>query len=150
MTLPSGAAEIIRRKKLQYCRFADTNQWHEFDKIMLPEATMKFVDSSGSLVVEGGVPFNFSSREEWKTFFSKAFETQQTIHVIGEGEMEQVGPDEIKAIWGVMYQAGTKGTTDGIHGTGGGHYHETWKRKGDDWFMATMWMQRLFWKVASI
>lgn len=149
MALVSGAAEIIRRKKLQYCRFSDTNQWQLFDQIMLPEATMTFVDSGGSIIKHGELDFGASSREEWKDFCSKAFTGQQTIHLVGEGEMEQISPDEVKAIWGIVYHIGTKGT-DGMQGTGGGYYYETWKRRGDDWFMETLRMERSFWKVGGV
>jgi hypothetical protein len=149
MATSPEAAEIIRRKKLQYCRFADTNQWQLFDHIILPEATLAFFDSNGSIINEGGVDYSFSSREEFVTFFSKAFKDLQTIHVIGPGELEQTGPDEVKAVWGVIYHASTKGTDGGTHGTGGGHYHETWRRKGDDWFMQSMRMERVYWKTLS-
>ncbi|CAM1500636.1 Fc.00g097980.m01.CDS01 [Cosmosporella sp. VM-42] len=149
MELSFDAAEIIRRKKLQYCRFSDANQWQLLDQIMLPEATLEFVDSSGSIISQGGLEFKASSREEWKTFCSKAFTDQQTIHLIGEGEMEQIGADEIKAIWGIMYHVGTEGT-GGMHGAGGGYFYETWKRKGQDWFMETLRMERSFWKVAGV
>lgn len=138
-------ARIITRKKLQYCRFADTNQWHLFDSIFLPDATFVFVDSQGAVINEGGVDYSFSSTEQWTAHFREAFKVLQTIHIISPGELEQTGPDEVKAVWGLIYHAGPKGTEDGPHGTGGGHYHETWKRKGDDWFIQTLRMERLYW-----
>lgn len=74
--------------------------------------------------------------------------THLQIHSVGPGEIEQVGPDEVKAIFTVIYHAGPKGSTDPKgHGTGGGHYHETWKRQGDDWFLADLWFRRLYWIV---
>ncbi|ROW11134.1 hypothetical protein VMCG_01386 [Cytospora schulzeri] len=148
MSVSPGAAEIIRRKKTQYCRFADTNQWHLFDKIALPEATFKFVELGGEIISQGGVDYCWSNREDFCAFFSKAFESIQSIHNFGPGELEQTGPDEVNAIWTVMYHAGPKGSTDvKHHGTGGGHYHEIWRRQGDDWFLADLRFERSYWIV---
>ncbi|KAL1865494.1 hypothetical protein Daus18300_007139 [Diaporthe australafricana] len=168
MSLSPEVAEIIRRKKTQYCRFADTRQFQLFEKIALPSATFKFVGPDGSLVIEGGVEYYWDNLAGFSDFFSKAFENIQVvstfcktvsfhggievslilgkgIHSVGPGELEQTGPDEFKAIFTVIYHAGPKGTDVKNHGTGGGHYHETWKRQGDDWFLADLYMQRLYW-----
>ncbi|KAF7558195.1 hypothetical protein G7Z17_g17 [Cylindrodendrum hubeiense] len=142
------AMEIITRKKQQYCRFADSNQWHEFDNIMMPDFTAEFFNAEGEIHVENNTEYRFASLEEWRGYFSKAFEQLQTIHIVSPAEFEEVSPDEIKAIFTVLYHAGTKSDT-GMHGTGGGHYHEIWKRKGDDWFMQSMKMNRLYWKVLA-
>ena len=147
MAVSPEAAEIIRRKKTQYCRFADSNQWHLFDKIALSDATFTFVGPDGALINEGGVNYSFSNREDFVTFFQKAFETIQSIHNFGPGELEQTGPDEVKAIWTIIYHAGPKGANAKNHGTGGGHYHEIWKRQGDDWFLADLKFHRLYWIV---
>lgn len=145
MTPCPEVAEIIRRKKSQYCRFADSNQWHLFEKIALPEASFKFVGRDGVLINEGGVDYSWSSREEFCAFFEKIFANLQTIHTCGPGELEQTGPVEVKAIWTVIYHLGPRDSTESkYHGTGGGHYHEIWKKKGDDWFLADMTFERLY------
>ncbi|KAK9416801.1 hypothetical protein SUNI508_09499 [Seiridium unicorne] len=149
MIPPPSATEIIRRKKQQYCRFADTNQWELFDQIMLPEVTVEFVDRSGSVLTDGGVTWAVSSREEWKAFCIKIFQGLQTIHIVGEGELEQNGPEEIKAIWGLLYHVGSE-ESGGMHSTGGGYYYETWKRQGDDWFLQSIRTQRLFFKTVGV
>ncbi|KAF4443311.1 hypothetical protein F53441_11463 [Fusarium austroafricanum] len=149
MAVSPEAAAIIQRKKAQYCRFADSNQWDRFDTIMLPNATYLFHDPDGSVITKGETEYSWSSREDWAAFFKNEFKEMQTIHIVGPAEMEQTAPDEIKAIWAVVYHAGTKEHEGGIHGTGGGHYYETWKKVGDDWYMADLRMERLYWKVLS-
>ncbi|KAF4335674.1 hypothetical protein FBEOM_10474 [Fusarium beomiforme] len=150
MAVSPEAAAIIQRKKAQYCRFADSNQWDRFDSIMLPNATFLFHNPDGSVITKGDIEYSWSSTKEWVAFFENEFKTMQTIHIIGPAEMEQIAPDEIKAIWAVTYHAGTKEHEGGVHGTGGGHYHETWRKVGDDWFMESLRMERLYWKVLSV
>ncbi|KAI1047802.1 hypothetical protein LB505_012841 [Fusarium chuoi] len=150
MAVSSEAAAIIQRKKAQYCRFADSNQWDRFDSIMLPNATFLFHNPDGSVITKGDIEYSWSSTKDWVAFFENEFKTMQTIHIVGPAEMEQIAPDEIKAIWAVTYHAGTKEHEGGVHGTGGGHYHETWRKVGDDWFMESLRMERLYWKVLSV
>ncbi|KAI3393814.1 hypothetical protein diail_3590 [Diaporthe ilicicola] len=145
MAISPEVAEIIRTKKSQYCRFADTNQFHLFEKIALPSATFKFVGPDDVVIAEGGVEYSWENLAGFCAFFTKAFESIQVIHSVGPGELEQTGPDEVKAIFTVIYHAGPKGTDMKHHDIGGGHYHETWKRQGDDWFMADLYMKRLYW-----
>ncbi|KAH7118566.1 hypothetical protein B0J13DRAFT_532642 [Dactylonectria estremocensis] len=148
MAPPQEATDIISCKKLQYCRFADLNQLHGLDNIMLPDVKCEFFDAHGAIQVEGGFEYRFASRDEFKGFFGKVFAQVQTIHIVSGAEFEEVGPDEIKAVWTLLYHASSKELSTGMHATGGGHYHETWKRKGDDWFMQSMVMNRLFYKIA--
>ncbi|KAL7762708.1 hypothetical protein ACKLNR_009243 [Fusarium oxysporum f. sp. zingiberi] len=150
MAVSTEAAAIIQRKKAQYCRFADSNQWDRFDSIMLPNATFLFHNPDGSVITKGDIEYSWSSTKDWVAFFENEFKTMQTIHIVGPAEMEQIAADEIKCIWAVTYHAGTKEHEGGVHGTGGGHYHETWKKVGDDWFMESLRMERLYWKVLSV
>jgi hypothetical protein len=146
---PPDVAERIRFKKSQYTRFADTKQWQKMDTIFVPDATFAFCDADGKVVSrstpDGDVALSFTSLDSFKAFFEKAFADLQVIHLVGAGELEMVGPDEVKAVFTVLYHAGSKGyDKEPPHETGGGHYHETWVRKGDDWFCKDLWMQRLY------
>ena len=89
----------------------------------------------------------WSSRDDWTAFFSNENKDLQAIHNVGPAEMEQVSENEIKAVFPLIYHVGSKEPDSGFHGTGGGYYHETWKKVGDDWFMETLKMDRLYWKV---
>ncbi|CAF3506584.1 unnamed protein product [Fusarium graminearum] len=96
-----------------------------------------------------GVTYAWSSLADWAAFFNNANKDLQAIHNIGPAEMEQISPDEIKANWSVIYHVGNKEPDSGAHGTGGGYYHETWRKVGDDWFMETLRMDRLYWKLLT-
>ncbi|KAK1534284.1 uncharacterized protein CCOS01_03036 [Colletotrichum costaricense] len=150
MAISPEVAEIIRRKKAQYCRFADTCDWDRFDTIMLPTLTFEAFDLDGSILILNGVPYRWTSREAWVAHFSEAFKVMQTMHLTDAGDLEQVSEDEVKAVFGVIYHAGTRGSESGLHSTGAGHYHETWRRVEGDWFMERCCMRRLYSKVMQI
>ncbi|GAB1319642.1 hypothetical protein MFIFM68171_09852 [Madurella fahalii] len=148
---PPEVAELIRCKKSRYARFADTGKWDQFDTIFVPDATFCFVGADGKTVTtpDGTVPYTWQSREAWVAFFEKALADVQVMHHIGPGELEMVGPDEIKAVFQVVYHVGPKGYGGEPHETGGGHYFETWVRKGDDWLCKDLWMQRIYHKIVA-
>jgi hypothetical protein len=150
LSLPSGAAEIITRKKAQYCRLADTNEWSKIDEIMLPDVTFTAVDKEDKILNLNNTDYKFTSRADWVAYFSGIFASLQTMHLVGYPELELVAPDEIKAIFGVTYLVGTKEADKGVHGTGAGHYFETWKLKDGDWFIQTIKFVRIYWKEITI
>ncbi|RGP62926.1 hypothetical protein FSPOR_8909 [Fusarium sporotrichioides] len=117
-TVSSEAYAIIQRKKAQYCRFADSQQWEKFDRIMLPNATYSFHNPDGSFITKGDMPFSWSSRDDWIAFFSSENKELQAIHNLGPGEMDQISPHHIKAVWSVIYHVGNKNAESGFHGIG--------------------------------
>ncbi|KAL2784099.1 hypothetical protein BJX66DRAFT_344339 [Aspergillus keveii] len=148
--LPYELSETLRLKKSQYCRFADTHDWDGFASLMLPSLTATFTDPDGTIATENGVRYEFNTRDEFVAFFRAAFETQQTVHIVGPGELTRLSEDEISAIWGVVYHAASHGVTGGWTGTGGGHYHEIWRLVEGKWMMASLRMVRGFWKVSQL
>ncbi|KAK4075951.1 hypothetical protein Trihar35433_2511 [Trichoderma harzianum] len=148
--LPAGAAEIITRKKALYCRLADANEWDLADKVMLPDFTFTAVDENDKIVNLNDTDYHWDSRADWVAFFSRIFAPIQTMHIVGYPELELVAPDEIKAIFGVTYLVGTKEADKGVHGTGGGHYYETWKLKDGDWFIQKTKFVRIYWKEVTL
>ena len=144
-------AERITFRKLQYCRLADSGQWDLFGQIFLPNTHFQFFEPDGKTIhVENGVVFDFPSRDAFVAHFSESMGKLQTIHIVGPGEMEATGADEVKAIWPLLYQAASKGDTGGFQGTGGGHYYETWRRVDGEWYIAEYKMVRLYWKVIPL
>ena len=141
-------AQVITTKKLQYARFADTHQWSSFDQVALPECTFKYTDH-GELIVDHGYSYSWNSTKEFTTFFSAAFETLQTIHHIGPGEFNYTdySLSTVMAIFPIVYHsalASGANDTQGVTGTGGGHYYELYKRKGSDWLMSQCDMDRIY------
>ncbi|KAK3307670.1 uncharacterized protein B0T15DRAFT_484726 [Chaetomium strumarium] len=132
-----------------YTRFADTKQWNKFDTIFVPDATFTFVDIDGKVIStpDGAIPYKWYSLESWVAFFEKALADLQVIHLTGPGEFELVGPNEVKAVFTVVYNDALKGGGTGPHETGGGHYYETWVRQSGDLFCKDLCMQRTYHRV---
>ena len=139
-------AQIITTKKLQYCRFADTHQWEKFNQVALPECTYEYTDH-GEVIVDHGFTYSWKSTKAFTSFFSAAFETLQTLHHVGPGEFKFISFNEVQAIFPIVYYSGlAKGfnSTQGVTGVGGGHYYETYTRKGSDWLMSKCRMDRIY------
>ena len=149
--LPAVSPEIaqtITTRKLQYCRFADTHQWDMFSQVAFPECTYRYTDH-GALIIDHGFKYEWQSTKEFTTFFGAAFETLQTMHHVGPGEFTYTDASlsKVSAIFPIVYHsalAKTANSTQGVTGTGGGHYYETYKRKGTDWLMINCTMDRIY------
>ncbi|KAL6878975.1 hypothetical protein J3F83DRAFT_724610 [Trichoderma novae-zelandiae] len=150
LNLPAGAADIIIRKKALYCRLSDTNDWSLADRVMLPDLDFMAVDGQDTLIRINDTDYHWTSLAGWVAYFSTIFASLQTMHVVGYPELELVAPDEIKAVFGVTYLVGTKDADKGVHGTGGGHYYETWKLKDGDWFIQKSKFVRIYWKEMTL
>lgn len=127
-------AQIISEKKALYCRSFDTQKWELLNSVMLPDAKWKVINTDGSPRKEG-TNASFSSLAAFVAYFSEMFKSLQSIHNLGAAEMEQVSPDEIKSVFAAQWALGPKAEGAPGHVSGGGYYHEVWKRVGDDWLM---------------
>lgn len=146
-TMPEVSPEIVNiitRKKLWYCRYTDTSQWHLFDNVAVHECKFEHL-LDGEVYAKDGFTYSWGSREEYISFCSTALTNLQTMHSIGPGEFEQVGEDEVKAVFPVTYFSAQKKTESISHGIqGGGYYFETYKRVGDDWMLTDSKMERVY------
>lgn len=129
MTVSPEVALAIHQTKAKYCRFADTKQWGAFEQITTADIAFKMVQGGAVLV-------SFSDRASWASHFSEMLKGKQCHHLIGGAEYEEVGPDEVKAIFAVQFYIADDGTTPKSRTTGGAHYHEVYKRVNGTWLLA--------------
>lgn len=141
---PHDLVQRVTNRKAQYARFADTKQWDKFVELGLPDARYSYLDSSGNPVALEGKPAVFDSPKSCAAFFGPFFRKQQTLHNISLAEITQTGPDEVEVIWAFEDQLIRNNTFWTCRLRGGGHYYETWRKKGDDWFIADLRMQRTY------
>lgn len=146
-TVPPSTADTLHHRKAQCCRFADTKDWSSFRTLFLPTATAKFTETDGSVIKEDGKALSFETLDSLIDYFSNAFAKQQTMHMTGPGEVELLDEDSVKAVWPVIYHAGSRGVIGGWGGSGGGHYHEVWRRVEGEWLIAELVFVRTYWKV---
>ncbi|KAL3433336.1 hypothetical protein BDV09DRAFT_111266 [Aspergillus tetrazonus] len=148
--VPPSLAETIRSRKSRYCRFADTQDFASWATVFSPSVTAQFCDPQGSVLTENGATYSFGNRDQLVGFFKEAFATQQTIHIVGSGELHFVdgtNEQEISAIWPVIYHAASHGVSGGWSGTGGGHYYETWGVEDGEWVIKSLKFVRGYWRV---
>ncbi|KIW25619.1 uncharacterized protein PV07_08785 [Cladophialophora immunda] len=138
-------AEVIRQKKSRYCRAIDTKQWDQLVQLAYADADLTFYDPGGSVSTSGRTRLSFASPRDFTRFLSQAFANAHTLHQVGEGDLEQVAPNEVEAIWGMEDQivVDIAGLTFSIRG--GGYYHETWRERDGDWFLKSLKLRRTYW-----
>ncbi|KAK4109104.1 hypothetical protein N656DRAFT_771271 [Canariomyces notabilis] len=148
------AAEIIRRKKAQYCRFLDTKQWDALEQLALPDAEFRFLNPDGSVITIGKTPLDFSTPKAFTAFMAVLFDKARTLHMVGgSGEIEpRDSPDEMSAVWGMEDQIVIRGTAGLAEMRGGGYYHEIWKRDGNggDWHLKSLRLERIYAKSSVL
>jgi len=137
-------AEIITVKKAQYCRCLDTKQWDQLESLMLPDARLSFLDTEGKTFSARGVRYLFNSPREFTQTMREVFSSARTSHSVTNPELELVSDREASAIW-AMRDCIVFPPVGGIlpvsmHGYG--HYFETWKRVGEDWFLSDLELRR--------
>ncbi|KAJ0113809.1 hypothetical protein J7T55_010053 [Diaporthe amygdali] len=150
MSVSCGTTEIISRKKALYGRFIDTKQWDKLSSIALPDAELRFFEPDGSLTHVGRTPLAFTSSEECASFFHKLLRNAQTLHMFGRGELDQINPDEIRAIWPMEDQIILRQGWLSVEVRGGGYYYETWRQKENDWFLESLVLRRTYTKPSFL
>ncbi|KAI0848601.1 hypothetical protein F5Y00DRAFT_83233 [Daldinia vernicosa] len=147
MAISYEVAQKVINKKHLYCRLVDTDQFQKLqEEVTLPDATFTFY-SDGKIMNEGGVEFSWSSAADWAKYFENRLKNSQVIHHIAPPHLEQISPDEVKAVFGVQFSSGPKGSPTEGHYSGGGYYHELYVRKGDDWFLKELKMHSTYFRV---
>ncbi|KAL8339637.1 hypothetical protein RB601_005970 [Gaeumannomyces tritici] len=141
---PHDVVQRVTNRKAQYARFADTKQWDKFAGLGLPDARYSYQDSSGDVVALQGRRAAFDNPGSCAAFFGAFFRKQQSLHNISLAEMTQTGPDEVEVIWAFEDQLIRNYTFWTCRMRGGGHYYEVWRKKGDEWFIADLRMQRTY------
>lgn len=125
----------IAAKKALYTRAVDTAQWSLLETIVPSNFSFKILGSDGNIVDLDGFQVNFSTREAFLEHFQKLLRTKQSTHLVGPPEIEQASPNEIKTIFGVQFLVADKGSCPKERLTAAGHYHDTWKKLGDEWLL---------------
>ncbi|MCB2060107.1 MAG: nuclear transport factor 2 family protein [Novosphingobium sp.] len=130
------AIEEIRNLKARYYRLMDTKQWEELRSVFTSD--MKVLTPDGKVYAEGGDTYAGSLRNS----LEKAVSCHQNLG----GEVEILDEENARAIWAMQDviewedrhpQFGWKSIL------GRGHYHETYRKEGGAWRIATLTLTRL-------
>lgn len=128
--------QVITSKKAQYTRLIDTHQLPLLNAILLPGFSFKMLDHEGAILNLGGNAVIYHTLAEFQAHFSELLKTKQSIHLVGPPELEQVGSDEIKAVFAMHALSADVGVQPKGRMTMAGHYHDVWKRVDGKWWLA--------------
>lgn len=130
------AIEEIRNLKARYYRLMDTKQWDELKDVFTTD--MQVVTPEGQVYAQGGDTYAASLRH--------SLEHAVSCHQNLSGEVEIVDADNARAIWAmqdVIEWQDRHPRTGWKSILGRGHYHETYRREGGAWRIATLTLTRL-------
>lgn len=133
------AIEEIRSLKARYFRLMDTKQWDELRQIFASD--LKVLTPEGKVYTEGGDTYAEALRH--------SLEQAVSIHqgLMGEVEIDETGAEPIgRAVWAmqdIISWTDRHPRTGWKSILGRGHYHETYRREGGRWRIATLTLTRL-------
>lgn len=135
------AVEEVRNLKARYFRLIDTKQWDELRDVFTRD--MQVVTPDGKVWMEGGEAYAASL----KFGLEKAVSCHQGL----TGEITVLDAGSAKGIWAkgiwAMQDVITWEDRHPREGwkaiLGRGHYHETYRREGGEWRIATLTLTRL-------
>jgi SnoaL-like domain len=138
MSDEAAAIEDIKRLKARYYRSMDTKQWDGWNDVFAPDATLDTTEEAAHLsIVEG--------REQIITFVSGQLVGVTTCHHGHMPEIELTSPSTANGIWAMedhlWVNEGSELPFRHMHGYG--HYHETYEKIGDRWYIKTLKLTRL-------
>jgi hypothetical protein len=130
------AIEAIRNLKARYFRLIDTKQWDELRGVF--RGDLQIVTPDGKVWLEGG--------DAYAASLKFGLTDSVSCHQGLTGEIDIIDAGNAKAIWAMQ---------DIIHWTdkhpregwkailGRGHYHETYRKEGGHWRIATLSLTRI-------
>lgn len=146
---PSVEARLeIAQIKAKYCRIVDQKKWDLFEQIAVPGFSFKMVQD-GAVVNQNGMDMSFTDRASFVQHFSEHFRNLQCHHLVGPAEYEEIGPDEVKAVFAIQYYVAEKGLTPKMRVAGGAHYSDVFKRVDGSWLLADSSVESTFTVIDS-
>jgi len=130
------AIEEIRNLKARYYRLMDTKQWEELKGVFTRD--MKVVTPEGQVYTEGGDTYAEALRN--------SLENAVSCHQNLSGEVEILDDGNARAIWAMQDVIEWKDRHPNYGWKsilGRGHYHETYRKEGGAWRIATLTLTRL-------
>ncbi len=130
------AIEAIRILKARYFRCMDTKRFDELHEVFADD--FKVISPSGEVWIEGGAAFAESLRNSLQHSVSCHQGFSPEIEVIDRDNATAIWPMQDIIVWQDRHpREGWKAIT------GRGHYHDTYRKVGGRWRIATLSLHRL-------
>ncbi len=130
------AIEAIRNLKARYFRLMDMKLWDELRGVFCTD--LKVVTPEGKLYVEGGDAYAAALRN--------SLEHAVSCHQGLTGEVEVLDGENARAIWAMQDVIEWEDCHPAMGWksiVGRGHYHETYRKEGGQWRIASLTLTRL-------
>ena len=131
------ATEAIKALKARYFRFVDTKDWNGLRAVFTDDAVIE-------------IPENFEQSFEVGPFVDMveaALANAISVHHGHMPEIEILSEDHARGIWAMndmlAFAPGDAGLTGASRIIGSGHYHESYRRIGTEWHIATLRLTRI-------
>lgn len=132
------AIEAIKSLKARYFRCVDTRNWAGLRDVFTDDAIIEIPENFDEPFAPG--PFV----KVVEVALAKAI----SVHHGHMPEIEILSDDHARGIWAMndhlIFPPGEKGLTGAAEIVGAGHYHETYRRSGLDWRIASLRLTRLW------
>ena len=131
--------EQIKQLKAKYCRYVDTKQWDRLRAIFAPTVRFEGLGSAPS----------GATLDDFINGISNRMKTSVSIHHCHTPEIEFIGADKARGVWGMMdfveWPDGPnpRETPDNRGFFGFGHYEEEYVRTPQGWRIAYLRLTRL-------
>ena len=129
--------EAIRSLKARYFRFVDTKDWKGLRSVFTDDAKIE-------------IPENFDrpfAPDPFVEMVEAALANAISVHHGHMPEIEILSETEAQGIWAMndhlTFPPGDAGLTGAAEIVGSGHYHESYRREGNDWRIATLRLTRI-------
>ena len=123
--------EAIRQLKARYFRTMDTKDWAGMRQVFTDDVVLDTSEAGGSEV---------TGADEFMTFLQEVLSGAVTVH---QGHMPEIELTSLTTATGIWALNDIVIWPDGTRLTGYGHYHETYRKVGDDWKIASSKLTRL-------
>ncbi len=123
--------EAIRQLKARYFRTMDTKDWAAMRRVFTDDVVIDTTASGGSVVTGG---------DAFLEFLAQALGDVVTVH---HGHMPEIAVTSPTTATGVWAMEDLLWWPNGTHLHGWGHYHETYRKVGGEWRIASSTLTRL-------
>jgi hypothetical protein len=132
--------EQIRELKARYCRLADTKQWKAMAELFTADAVMRFYNVDGTVA-------NEVSAADFAATIGERVGAGQPIHHLFSHEVTFTSGTSAVGVWAMEdlifhdREAHPDAPFTSMHGFG--HYHDSYRKVGDEWRIAASELTRL-------
>lgn len=125
--------EEIKKLKARYFRLLDAHDWTAFAELFTDDAAFDIAESSSGV----------RTKEDFVAALRKHLTTAVSVHHGHMPEIDVVDENTATGVWAMFDSVEPPEGSTYPTLTGFGHYHEEYRREGDDWRISRLRLTRL-------